>query len=56
MNIQAPEIVYIVLVSLSLGVTAVKHGEPRKGKVNFAATIVSQALTFAILYWGGFFS
>jgi hypothetical protein len=56
MKIQAPEIIYIVLASLSLGITAVKNGEPRKGKINFAAVIISQALTFGILYWGGFFS
>jgi hypothetical protein len=56
MNIQAPEIVYIILVSLSLGITAAQHGEPKKGKESIKIAIISHALNFALLYWGGFFS
>jgi hypothetical protein len=56
MNIQAPEIVYIILVSLSLGITAAQHGEPKKGKESIFQTLISHSLTFALLYWGGFFS
>jgi hypothetical protein len=56
MNIQAPEIVYIILVSLSLGIATAQHGEPNKGKVSIFQTLISHALTAALLHWGGFFS
>lgn len=50
-----PQITYIALTCLGLGITAAKHGESR-GKHNFFASAVASALVLALLWAGGFFS
>lgn len=51
-----PQIIYLVLTLLGLGITLAKHGEPKKDKHNFYVTFVGSGLIVALLYWGGFFT
>ncbi|MBH2976839.1 transglycosylase SLT domain-containing protein [Serratia marcescens] len=53
---QWPQITWVVLVVLSLGVTLAKHGEPRTGKHSFWWQIFGIAATGWLLWCGGFFS
>jgi hypothetical protein len=56
MNLQAPQIIYIIITALGTGISLAQHGKPKKGNESAWATIIAQALSFALLYWGGFFS
>lgn len=49
-----PQIVWIVLCSLSLFLSLIKHGED-KGKYSFWWALVSAGLEVWILWAGGFF-
>jgi hypothetical protein len=52
---MAPQIIYLILVSLSFGIVIQQHGEPKKGKVSAWSHLFGIILTFVLLYWGGFF-
>jgi len=49
------QIIYIVIVSLGLGVVASKHGERNTIRHNFWVSITVTVITIFILYMGGFF-
>lgn len=49
-----PQIIWLVLAGLSLFMHAAKDGEPR-GNYDFSGAIAAAAISFGILYWGGFF-
>lgn len=51
-----PQILVIVLMAMSLGISLIKHGECRTGKYNFFVDLFAVAIEVAILYCGGFFS
>lgn len=51
-----PQIIYIVLLALALGLSLAEHGELQVKRENFWTTFVSVLIQLAILYWGGFFS
>ncbi len=57
MNIQfqlhAPQIIYLVIVSILLVATFVYHGE--KTKIDFPMSFIFHTFFFILLYWGGFF-
>lgn len=53
---MVPQIIYIVIMSLSLGMDLMKHGEPREGNHNFWISFLSATIMILILYWGGFFN
>lgn len=53
--IGAPQIIWIVLAAIGLGISIVKHGESR-GPHNMWAAIIGTPLVAALLYWGGFFT
>lgn len=53
---EAPQIVYIVLASMSLGIHLVKHGEDRNKKYDFWGELIGSGIIISILYWGGFFN
>lgn len=55
MAIGAPQIIWIVLAAMGLGISIVKHGESR-GPHNMWAAIIGTPLVAALLYWGGFFT
>jgi hypothetical protein len=50
-----PEFIMIVLYIISLGGTLLKHGDPRPPQ-RLATVVFANALTLALLVWGGFFS
>jgi hypothetical protein len=52
---NAPQIVMIVLFSVSLTISAYDHGKLREGRHNFFINLISAALMFGLLFWGGFF-
>ena len=54
LSIGWPQVVYIALTILGLGIAAAKHGQPRE-PYSFPTSFFATAIVFAILYWGGFF-
>jgi len=52
---KVPQIIVIVLLSLSLMYNLIKHGED-KGKYNFWVSIIDVGVTVGLLIWGGFFN
>jgi hypothetical protein len=53
-TLHAPQIVLIVLIFVSLILSAHDHGKPRKPD-NFWISLVSAALMLLLLWWGRFF-
>ena len=53
---MVPQIVYLLLLALGLGITMEQHGKPKTGKHNFWVSLIAAALSFAIVWWGGFFN
>ncbi|KFK92742.1 MULTISPECIES: transglycosylase SLT domain-containing protein [unclassified Serratia (in: enterobacteria)] len=51
-----PQITWIVAVTLGLGMSIAKHGEPRTGKFSFWWQLFGAAVTAWLLWSGGFFS
>lgn len=50
-----PQMLLIVLLTLGLGVSLAKHGEPRDPH-SFWTTLISSAILAGLLHWGGFFA
>lgn len=50
-----PQICYIILITLGLGISLAKHGEPREDNYNFFATLLSASIQIGLLILGGFF-
>lgn len=50
------QIVYIGLISASLGMHLVKSGEPKTGRYSFGSAFVAAVIQIGILYFGGFFN
>lgn len=53
---NAPQIIMITLLAISLGMTTAKHGEPKTGRESGWNALIAMAIQFGILYWGGFFT
>jgi uncharacterized lipoprotein YehR (DUF1307 family) len=53
---SAPQVVMLVLWAMSFGVAACRDGEPRTGNYSLIATGISILISYALLYWGGFFA
>ena len=51
----APQIAYLVLMGLSMGVSIADHGKTEVKKENCVTTLIAIAIQFGILFWGGFF-
>jgi hypothetical protein len=49
-----PQIIFLVLTGIGLLITANEHGKARK-PTNFWSSLLSTAIIFALLIWGGFF-
>ncbi len=56
MEFGIPQLIWLALMTFTLGVEATKHGKPKEENYNFWARIIASALVFGLLYWGGFFS
>lgn len=54
-NFGTPQIIWITLMAFNIVYTVINHGKEQPPH-NAYATLVSMALQFAILYWGGFFN
>lgn len=50
-----PQVIMIVMLSLTLFIDVVKHHEPREGEHNGWVTLIAIAIQVSILTWGGFF-
>jgi hypothetical protein len=50
-----PQITILILMGLSLLISANQHGKERK-PVNFWVTTIAVLLESTLLYWGGFFN
>lgn len=50
----APQIIMIVLFSISGTVTLLNHGKPKEN-YNFFMWILASVIELALLFWGGFF-
>lgn len=55
MTLHMPQIIYLFLVVLTLGVELTRHGEPRTGNHSFFIALLSAFIAVGLLYWGGFF-
>ena len=49
-----PQIVWIAVSALGVGIALINHGEPRE-KYNFWVTLISLGIEMLILLKGGFF-
>ena len=54
MTMHWPQIVYLLLTILGLGIAIGKHGQPRE-PWSFPQTLVSTVVCLGLLYAGGFF-
>lgn len=52
---RAPQIIWLTINLLGLGISLAKHGEPKEGKYSFWWTLLSLLINVALLYWGSFF-
>jgi len=50
-----PQLIYLGLVILGLGMTLGLHGQPQKKGHNFWGKLISSMIAISLLYWGGFF-
>lgn len=50
-----PQLLYIALAFLSLGISLSEHGKPKTGKNNAWITVISVLLGAVLVYCGGFF-
>jgi hypothetical protein len=56
MHIGWPEGIWIGLVALRLIIYAAADGQPMKGTYKFSIALLGSAISFGLLFWGGFFS
>lgn len=54
-NLGIPQIIWITLVIFNMVYVAINHGKEQP-PYNAYVSLVSIALQFALLYWGGFFN
>ena len=50
-----PQIIFIVLLGLNLGVGLAQHGTPKTGNNSFMSAFLGTIIQVGLLYWGGFF-
>ena len=54
-NLQWPQIVWLVLMAMSVGATVMKHGEPINIKYSMWLALFRVILMGTLLWFGGFF-
>lgn len=52
---STPAIIWIVITAIGLGVSIGEHGKPKTGVHSFWSVLFATAISFSLLYWGGFF-
>ena len=55
MHGNLPQLVYLAMSLMGMGLAMARHGQPKTGKNNFWSDIFITAIIFYILYSGGFF-
>lgn len=55
MTIGLPQIIWLGLMVLSLGMSLANHDKPKTGYENFWISLIAFGVHFALLSWGGFF-
>jgi hypothetical protein len=55
MNLQWPQLTYLALVALRLGISLAQHGQFKTEKHSFFTQLVGASLGLFLLYQGGFF-
>jgi energy-converting hydrogenase Eha subunit A len=53
---HAPQIIYIVLTFLGLGMALAGHDKPRNETHSFTTSAIAEILVLSLLFWGGFFA
>ena len=51
-----PQLLWIALMALALGVALAKNGQPETGTHRLHVTVLAVAIQAGLLYWGGFFN
>lgn len=51
-----PQVAMLVLLGLSLGISATTHGQEKKSVESFPAVLFGNGVLMIILYCGGFFT
>jgi len=52
---KAPEVILIVLWTLSLCINFIKHGDPKDGEYNFWIELISVFIAYLFFRWAGLF-
>jgi len=55
MYLGTPQIIYLIILTLGLGIQIANHGKPRSNE-NAVAGLISSIIVLGLLYWGGFFT
>lgn len=50
-----PQITYLILTFVGLGIAIERHGKPKIGTHDFVVDIVATSIVLGLLYAGGFF-
>lgn len=50
-----PQLIYIALILIGLGIAFAEHGQPKKGKHNAWITVIATIIVLILLFKGGFF-
>lgn len=51
-----PQILYLLLSGAALVIAWEDHGKPREGTYNAVPAFVATLISWALLWWGGFFN
>lgn len=54
MNMGIPQLLLLVMYTLSLGIALAENGKKRE--VNVLHSVIAYAITLTLLVWGGFFN
>lgn len=52
---QAPQVIWIILATLGIGISLAKDGQQKDDKYSFFTSTICTGLVAGLLYWGGFF-
>lgn len=50
-----PQIILTSLMLLNMGVILAHYGQPKLGTYDLTDLLIAPAITFGLLYWGGFY-
>jgi hypothetical protein len=54
-NLGWPQLIYLVLSLIGLYVAVSAHGTPKRGTENAWPAVAGLVISWALLWWGGFF-